>query len=132
MRLLTPYWPEHRSEFNELFKTASEFIKTGQVPWDVIENETGFQLSLEVPGYKESEIEIEVNGNTLAVTGKRDRAGKKLEFKQSFTLPNTVQADAIQAHQEDGVLEITLQKTQAAVPRKIAINSSREATKSAH
>lgn len=125
MRFLTPYWPEHRSDFNELFKTASELMKTGNVPWDVTENEANFQLALEVPGFKESEIEIEVNGNILSITGKRDRGGKKLEFKQSFTLPNTVQTDAIEAHQEDGILEINLQKTQAAVPRKIAINSTR-------
>lgn len=125
MRFLTPYWNEQRSDFNELFKTASELMKTGQVPWEVTENEGDFQLCLEVPGFKESEIEIEVNGNTLSITGKRDRGGKKLEFKQSFTLPSTIQTDGIQAQQEDGILEIVLQKTQAAVPKKIAINSSK-------
>ncbi|MEP2671294.1 MAG: Hsp20/alpha crystallin family protein [Cyclobacteriaceae bacterium] len=89
---------------------------------DVIENEKAFELHVEVPGMKKEDFNIEVNDNYLTISGERKFSTEKKEkdfhsietrygsFSRSFTLPDTVNSDKINAKYNNGILELTLPK----------------------
>ncbi len=103
---------------------------------NVQEDEQHYILSAEIPGIPQEEIDINVNGNILTIRAehreesraeKNDQSYRRQfrSFQQSFTLPNTVNPDHIEAHYQYGVLDILLPKTEQAKPKKIEIQTSR-------
>ncbi len=116
---------------NGLPDLASDFIPTPAFAptCDVNETETHYLLSFDLPGVKKDEINVDVQGNTLTVSGERkeERAENKKgnflserfygSFERSFTLPTEVNADQIVANYADGVLSLALPKTEP-TPRK--------------
>lgn len=75
------------------------------------------RITTEIPGVKPDQVQISVEGNTLAING----AKGELTFHRSFTLPASVDAAAIKAGYENGVLTVTLPKAEKAKPRQIAV-----------
>lgn len=116
-----------RSYDERSFAPASEFIEADE----------HFILSLDVPGMKKDDIKIEMSENTLTVSGERKREttdkNEKIQryeksygfFKRSFALPSSIDADKVEAHYEDGVLELYLPKSVSAKPRSIQIQSGK-------
>ncbi len=100
-------------------------------PAEVHENDRGYELSFDMPGFKSDEIQIDLSGKTLTVMGQRERItrdgqlhqSEKFygEYRRSITVPETIKADQIEASYEYGVLSIHLPKAQVEQPRKIAI-----------
>lgn len=102
---------------------------------DVVEHENGYELRAELPGLKPEEVDVSVDGNVLTVKGERrfedkaDKAGyHRIErrygaFQRSFNLPDTVNADAIEATLENGVLALYLPKQEQVKPRKVQIGA---------
>lgn len=100
---------------------------------DVEESEKGFNLHFDIPGIKKEDVTIEINGYDLKVTGKRDLKKKEDHkgfhmkerhwgtFERSFHLGEEADLESIQATFENGVLEISFEKTQAIQPRQIKI-----------
>ena len=100
---------------------------------DVIENEDSVLLRAELPGLSEQDVEINVENNTLSLKGEKklehseeDGHYRRVEsrygsFYRSFSLPNSVDQDKIDAHFVNGVLEISLPKAEQAKPKKIAV-----------
>lgn len=100
---------------------------------DVHETDKEIHLYVEVPGVNKDDIKVEVKNNVLTISGERKQQpkGEKAEysrvernygkFERSFGLPDTVKADSIGANYKDGVLTITLQKTEKAMPKEIAV-----------
>jgi len=103
-------------------------------PVDIYEDEHTIQLKLEVPGIDEKDLDIKVENNTLTVSGERKFEKEEKEenfhrverrygsFSRSFTLPNTVSTDDIQADYDHGVLKIRLTKRAEAKPKQIKVN----------
>lgn len=103
---------------------------------DLEETDDALLVRMDVPGLKAEEIDIEVSGNTLRVSGEhkeeKEEKGKtyhRLErrrgaFARALTLPAAVKQDQINAVCDNGVLTITLPKTEAAQTRKIAVRSN--------
>jgi HSP20 family protein len=100
---------------------------------DLIETDESYLLSVDLPGIKKEDIKIEVVENTIVISGER-QVQKRTEnekfqhseknygyFKRSFSLPKSVDANAIQALHQDGVLEVTLPKTQEVKIKKIEV-----------
>ncbi len=91
------------------------------------ETETNFLLAFELPGVKKENLDIEVEDNILHVRAKRfhplheDEEG--VEIKKAYRLPKTVQAEAIKAKLEDGLLFLELPKIPESRPRKIKIEA---------
>ena len=96
------------------------------------ETPDGFTLTVEVPGMTRDEIAIEMENGTLTVRGtKRDAEGEDGRwhvreraygpFRRVFRLPRWVEADAVSADLENGVLSIRLPKAVAAQARRIQI-----------
>ena len=100
---------------------------------DVYETPEEFVVELEVPGYKEEELGLEVTDHTLTVRGEikrqteeKDKAfilHERLEshFERRFQLPVDADTEKLVARFEGGVLEVHAPKAPEAKPRKIEI-----------
>ena len=100
---------------------------------DIFEKGDDLVIRAELPGVARDAIEINVENNTLTLTGERKQDvevedGKSYRservygvFSRSFRLPTTVDAGRISATHKDGVLEIVLPKMEQAKPKRIEI-----------
>ncbi len=100
---------------------------------DLIETEEAYRLHLDMPGMSTDDIKISYQDNELVVSGertsKRADEGEEFvrversfgQFRRAFTLPRTVDADSISATYENGVLTVTVPKTETVKPRQIEI-----------
>lgn len=112
----------------DLMTTAS-FVP----PVDIYEDEHKITLKLEVPGMKESDLDIQLENNTLTVKGERKFENEEKEenfhrierrygsFFRSFTIPNTVNPEKVKANYDAGVLRIELEKRAEAKPKQIKV-----------
>ena len=99
---------------------------------DVYETETGYLISLDVPGISREALELEVDENRLVVRGtrtlpdfKQHRAERQRgRFVRTFTVPGSVNQSAIAAEYKDGVLEITLPKHEEPKSKRLEIKVS--------
>lgn len=100
---------------------------------NLLENGDKFEVRAELPGISKDDISIKIQGNYLEISGKRaiePPEGYKLHrnerssttFSRSFTLPDEVDAEKVDATLKDGILYLTLPKSEAAKPRQITIN----------
>ncbi len=102
---------------------------------DIYETDDEIVAELEVPGFAEDELDIEVHDRTLVIKGERaeeseekDKAYLRRErtesrFERRFTLPTEADVDHIAAHHEKGVLEVHVPKKSEAHPRKVEIEA---------
>lgn len=105
---------------------------------DLIEAEDHFVLKADLPGIDESDVAIEIRDNTLRLSGERkmehtanERGWYRLEracgeFSRSLTLPDGVEADAITASFDKGVLHIRIPKPEERKPRRVEIGVGQE------
>ncbi len=113
------------------------FEKTGDVAWapraDIHDFEKEVSIDVEIPGIPKEDIKVEVKNGLLTVSGERKQerktetpGGSRVErhygkFERSFLLPDTVNEEKIKAGYSNGVLTLTLPKTEKAVPREVAV-----------
>ena len=106
-------------------------------PVDVYEDEHSVTLKIEVPGIDEKDIDVRIENNTLTVQGERkfekEENFRRVErqygsFTRTFTLPNTIDQESVQATYEKGVLNVKLAKKAEAKPKQIKVNVSGEKT----
>jgi HSP20 family protein len=123
--------------FEETFSGRGEKKDLVSGTWspsvDIYETENALVLTAEVPGMKEDEIEIKIEDNTLILQGERKFEKETKEenyhriersygsFYRSFTLPNSIDQDKIQAVHEDGVLKITMPKRPELKSKKVKV-----------
>jgi len=100
---------------------------------DVIEKEDQILLRAELPGMTEEDVELTVENGTLTLQGEKRFEHEESEgqyrriesrygsFYRSFSLPNSVDQDRIDARFNKGVLEVTLPKVEKAKPKKISV-----------
>ena len=100
---------------------------------DIKEEENRFMIQADVPGVDPKDIEITMENGVLAIRGERTGESRKEgegytrvervrgSFYRRFSLPDTADADRIEAHGKNGVLEITIPKKEKAKPKRIAI-----------
>ena len=100
---------------------------------DVSETDRHYLLSLDLPGVRKEEVNIETKNSQLIISGQRKRETKESEqgklskeryfgsFMRSFTLPSDIDPTKVEAHFENGVLQIALPKTQVTQTRQITI-----------
>ena len=100
-------------------------------PCEIKDEEKSYAISLDIPGLKKDEIEIEVKDNQLHISGERKsvsedtvlRSEKRYgRFSRVFTLPQNVNPDLIEASFADGVLDIYLPKEEKSQSKKISIS----------
>ncbi len=103
---------------------------------DISETKDHYLLSLDMPGVRKEDIKAEVQGNHLIISGERQREVKEGndeatlrhervygKFERTFVLPTSISSDKIEAHYENGVLNVALPKTESAKGRVIQIQT---------
>ena len=130
-------WPENLGRWPRLFgeglleRSAARFSPA----MDVVENDQAYVVTVEVPGGKKDDVSVELHDNVLTLRGeKRNEREEKKErshwversygaFSRSFTLPRDANADRVEASFQDGVLTVTIPKTEEKKPKRIAVKS---------
>ena len=116
-----PVFEEFFKPWNDWFEKSSLFGKMTTVPpVNIIENEDRYVLSLSVPGMKKDDFKIALEGLMLTISTEKGEEKEETEerftrreynfysFSRSFTLPEDVKPENIEAKYEDGVLKIVL------------------------
>ena len=103
---------------------------------DVYETDAELVVELEVPGFDEKQLEIEVRNHTLSVTGEREeeterkektlRLRERLEkrFERRFELPADVDGEHVKAEYAKGVLTVHVPKAAYEKPHKVEITKA--------
>ncbi len=130
--------------FDQVFSNLwndSDFVKNdeaGRRTWlpavDIYEHDDAFVATADLPGLKKDDIDISIEDNVLTVSGERkfeksDDGGtfRRVErsygtFRRSFALPRGVDSAKVEAKFEDGVLTLTMPKSELAKSRKISVS----------
>lgn len=129
-----------RNQMNSMFNQYDRQVSTGN-GWNATGgyprtnlSDTGDNLELiaEVPGVSKEALNVKIQGNYLEISGSRNSdnpEGYKVHrterettsFSRSFTLPYEVEAAKVEATLKDGLLKMTLPKSETAKPRQISI-----------
>jgi len=92
---------------------------------DVFEGERDFRVDVDLPGVRADEVQVSLEGGELSIEAMRpgDRApdGQALRYRRSVRFDRPLDADAVTAHLEGGVLALTLPKATQALPRQIPV-----------
>ena len=102
---------------------------------DILENEDGFTILMDMPGVDKQDLVIDLNNSELTISGKTaydfsdnekhlDLEFNNVEFLRSFTLSDVVDGTGIKAGFENGVLKLDLPKREEVKPRRIEISSN--------
>jgi HSP20 family protein len=129
-----------RDEIDRLFESPlAELARTSQLfsGWtpalDMYEDKDNIVVKVEVPGMKREEIDVSLHDGNLSISGERKseenygnaevhRTERFVgRFQRAVTLPVPVAADKVKAQYGDGVLTITLPKTEEAKPKQINV-----------
>lgn len=140
MNLIKTQNPWFPAIVDELFNTSWSLAaphKGGTLPAvNIIEEDKAYQLEFAVPGKDKNDFEIEVEEGVLSVGLQSSDTQEALTnrytrrefhydaFKRTFTLPDSVDANKIDAQYRAGVLQVTLPKRKEALPepkKKISI-----------
>ncbi|ASW58085.1 Hsp20/alpha crystallin family protein [Plantactinospora sp. KBS50] len=107
---------------------------TGWTPLaDVTETDDAYLVEIDLPGVNRRDLTVEVAGHQLRVSGEivekekvgwlRHRTRRVGRFSYQTLLPGGIEAERISADLADGVLSVRVPKTDAARPRRIAVNT---------
>lgn len=123
--------------FERFFGPQGAAAVAGEARWmpalDIVEQDDRFLLQLDLPGMSDEDIEIEMEDRVLRIAGERrdERETSKDgfrrtertfgRFERTLTLPRGVDADAVEASFDRGVLEIAIPKPAETRPRRIDI-----------
>jgi len=129
-----------QEQVNRLFESnfQGQADKGALTTWapavDIYETENELVLQAELPDVNEKDIDVRVENNMLTIRGERKFEAKVKEenflrvertygsFSRSFSLPNTVNTEAIKAEYAKGVLKIELPKRAESKPRQVKVS----------
>lgn len=134
-------WPLVSSDlWRDMQSISRNGATNGRALWTpaatVAETDDALMLRLEVPGVAVDTIEVDLDGDHLSVSGERPgpTVGEDYKvlvaeipwgrFHRRLRLGSDVDRDAIEASYRDGLLEITIPKSQEARPRRIPVSTS--------
>lgn len=98
---------------------------------DIYENDDELLLHADMPGVAKEDITVTVDNGELVISGVRSlprsgTANRKefgdVKFRRTFSVPQTIDVEKVNAEMKDGVLRLHLPKSEAAKPRQIKIN----------
>lgn len=106
---------------------------------DIHEGKDHYMVTFDMPGVKKEDINIEVEGTNLVISGERRRELRSKEgdapiyhersygkFQRTFVIPTSINTEKIEAHYENGVLSVALPKLESAKPKAIPIQTGPE------
>lgn len=139
MEVLVPRFDIDFSPWRNLlgdWEVANRFY--GECPdWmpatDIAETDMSFVVTMELPGIDMTKTDISFNGGILTIRGEKHKESGEGEcchrseryegnFSRTIRVPDNVQSDKIDATYKDGILKVTLPKTEESMPRKIEVH----------
>ena len=137
-RLRTPWEELHRvrQQLDQMFDAdAGERTSAGVFPLiNLTEDKDNYYVRAELPGVKGEELDIQVTGKNLAVSGERKIAAEKEgaryhrrereagTFSRMIGLPGEVDTDRVEAKLNNGILNIVVPKAEVAKPKQISVS----------
>ena len=132
-----PGWALDRI-FDDFFSMPSwvDNSKSFMPAVDIVENDDNIKMIFQVPGIDKKDIKIRIEGDRINVSGHREhKVDEKKdsyihreisygEFTRSFTLPDSVNTDKIDAKYENGILTVQLTKKEEVKPKEIEVKVS--------
>lgn len=116
---------------------GNEWTEAGNwLALDVHDNGESYFVEADLPGFNADDIDITLHDHTLTISGEMSRSEPQEGenrilaerryglFRRSVRLPDAVDADAVEANYENGVLKLTLPKSEAAKPRQITVKNA--------
>jgi HSP20 family molecular chaperone IbpA len=100
---------------------------------DILEGEKDFRIVMDMPGVRNSDLEISLEDDTLSVKAERNSVIPeaylarrrelldKVVLRRSFSLGTAVDSQHIEANLQDGVLTLSLPKNEKSLPRRIEV-----------
>ena len=126
-----------QDELDRLFEVPLAEL-AGATNWapaiELAEDKNNLVVTTELPGLKKEDIEVTLLDGTLTISGERKHERKVEDagvyrserffgrFQRSVTLPSEVAGNDVKADYKDGLLIVTLPKTEAAKPKKIGVS----------
>lgn len=143
-RNLSPY--RMTDAFDDFDRIVESFLRPTyastvdfQPSCDIHEGKDHYLVSFDMPGVRKEDIKIEVQGNNLVISGERQREVKQQDgeatlyheraygkFERTFVMPVSINSEKIEAHYENGVLNVALPKVESAKGRTIQIQTGQE------
>jgi len=137
-----------QEQVNRLFEDSFSRSRSGHAElasWapavDVYETENELVVKADLPDVQEKDIDVRVENNTLTIRGERKFSNEVQDdnylrverafgtFSRSFSLPNTVNTEAIKADYRNGVLSVRMPKREETKPKQIKISVSENGRK---
>jgi len=119
---------ENHSSASNGERAAEQFIAPAAT---VLENPDGYTLEVEMPGVSKENLEMWIENNELTILGRRSmpsvegtllhRESRRENFRRTFELDPSIDAEKIGAKIDQGVVTLTLPKAEQVKPRKIAV-----------
>ncbi|MEX0722767.1 MAG: Hsp20/alpha crystallin family protein [Gracilimonas sp.] len=120
---------------DEFFNESLNYRKDSFMPSvDISETENEFEVSVALPGMNKEDINVDLENGRLSISGERkfesEENGKNFHrvessfgsFNRSFQLPDTIDENSIEAKYNNGVLNITIAKSEEKVKKQIKIS----------
>ena len=125
-----PFGRDFQRQFDRLARYASR--QAAVLPLDVVRHETDVTLRLDVPGIDPEQLEVTVDRGVLTISGKREEERTENDkffvrertmgtFTRRLRLSENLNADAVEASYDNGVLEVRIPVLEQAKPRKIEV-----------
>jgi HSP20 family protein len=131
-------------EFEDIYDRMSQLMNMAfgalspvgadDVPWsplaDVSETDDAYVVHVELPGVRKDQVDVQLQDRELVISGeiqeqengRRRRTSRRTgRFEYRTYLPGDIKADAVSGQLSDGVLTVTVPKSEAAKPRRIEI-----------
>lgn len=133
---ITKYNPSLVNVFDNLFEnylSESQVSKVNKfLPHvDIVEAEKEFEIHAAIPGINKEDFKIEIDKKVLTLSGERkfvnEESGKNFKsietkygkFSRSFTLPENIDSEKIEASYENGILKISIPKSEIIETKKV-------------
>jgi HSP20 family protein len=131
-------------EFEDIYSRMGQLVnaafgdlplaRLAEAPWapfaDVSETDDAYVIRAELPGVNKDQVDVQLQDRELVISGeiqdtengKRRRSSRRTgRFEYRTYLPSDINADQVRAELSDGILTVTVPKSEAAKPRKIEI-----------
>ena len=141
MTLIRYEYPNNNlSEFDRMFERAFSNLGrwsgfgddvtlgggTARVPVDLYDDKDNYYVRAELPGVKKKDIKLELDNAVLTLSGERKTKSGETEetssFSRSVSVAEDIRSDKVKGKFEDGILTVTLPKSEERKPRTISIN----------
>ncbi len=120
--------------FSDLFDNALGYaVSEGWPKVDIEETDDAYLIKAELPGMSKEQVNIEIRNNVLSISGEkketREEKSKNVHRRESyvggfcrnFSLPDQVATEKVDAEFRDGILRLTIPKSEEKKPRRITI-----------